>query len=137
MIGSYILEHRSNYSFDIVTSMGMPTSSIYISHIICTHPLMGTILIQKPKATIPQPRKHHLSQENPMMFVGHTMRSYPHTSRGNLLTQKIPQSAPHGLQHPRTPTHDPHLTPTPSRRLKNRKKGLKTFKKSLNSSHRG
>ena len=27
---------------------------------------MGTILIQKPKATMPQLRKHHLSTENPM-----------------------------------------------------------------------
>ena len=35
MISSCILEHRSNYSFDIIMSMGMPASSIYMSHIIC------------------------------------------------------------------------------------------------------
>ena len=35
MINSCILEHRSNYSFDIVTSMGIPASTIYMSHIIC------------------------------------------------------------------------------------------------------
>ena len=35
MIDSCILEHRSHYSFDTVMSMGMPASSIYISHIIC------------------------------------------------------------------------------------------------------
>ena len=45
MIGSCIIELRSHYSFDIVMSMGMLASSIYMSH-----PLMGTILIQKPKS---------------------------------------------------------------------------------------
>ena len=30
---------------------------------------------------------HHYSHD-PMMFIGHMMRSFPHTSRGNLLTQK-------------------------------------------------
>ena len=78
-----------------------------------SYPLMGTILIQKPKSTMPQPRKHHLSTENPMMSVSHTIRSCPHISGGNLLTQKIPHSALHGLHHPRTPIHDPPLDPTP------------------------
>ena len=41
MINSCILEHRSNYSFDIVMSMGIPTSSIYMSHIICISPIVG------------------------------------------------------------------------------------------------
>ena len=41
MIGSCIIEHRSNYSFYIFMSMGMPTSSIYMSHIICISPIDG------------------------------------------------------------------------------------------------
>ena len=49
MIGSCILEHRSNYSFDIVTSMGIPTSSIYMSHIICISPIDGNNINTKTK----------------------------------------------------------------------------------------
>ena len=110
----------------------------YTCHtLFVSHPLMGTILIQKPKSSMPQPRKHHLSPENPMMFVGHTMSSCPHTSRGNMLTQKIPQWSLHDLHHLKTSMHNPHLTPTPSERLKNMKRGLKTPKKSQNISHRG
>ena len=118
MISSCIMEHRSDYYFDIVTSMGIPALSIYMSHIIVSHPFMGTILIQKPKATMPQPRKHHLSAENPMMSVRHTMSSCPDTSGGNLFTQKISHLALHGLHHPRTPMHDPHLTPFDPHTLK-------------------
>ena len=86
---------------------------------------------------MPQPQKHHLYAENPMMSIGHMMSSYPHTSGGNLLTQKIPQWSPHDLHHPNTSKYDPHLTPTPLLRLKNMKRGLKTPKKSQNSFHRG
>ena len=50
MIGSGILEHRSNYSFDIVTSMGMPSSSIYMSHIICISPIDGNHINTKTKS---------------------------------------------------------------------------------------
>ena len=39
---------------------------------------------------MPQPRNHHLYTANPMIYVGHTLSSYPHTSGGNLLTQKYP-----------------------------------------------
>ena len=35
-----------------------------------------------------------------------------------VLSQKIPHSALHGLQHPRTPTHDPHFTPFDPHTLK-------------------
>ena len=49
MIDSCILEHRSNYSFDIVTSMGMPASSIYMSHIICISPIDGNHINTKAK----------------------------------------------------------------------------------------
>ena len=50
MIGSYIIEHRSHYYFDIVTSMGMPTSSIYMSHIICISPIDGNHINTKTKS---------------------------------------------------------------------------------------
>ena len=50
MIGSCILEHRSNYSFDVVTSMGMPASFIYMSHIICISPIDGNHINTKTKS---------------------------------------------------------------------------------------
>ena len=43
------LEHRSNYSFDIVTSMGMPASSIYMSQIICISPIYVNHINTKTK----------------------------------------------------------------------------------------
>ena len=49
MIDSYIIEHRSHYSFDIVTSMGMPVSSIYMPHIICMSPIDGNHINTKTK----------------------------------------------------------------------------------------
>ena len=49
MISSCILEHRSHYSFDIVMSMGMPSSSIYMSHIICISPIDGNHINTKTK----------------------------------------------------------------------------------------
>ena len=49
MIGSCILEHRSHYSFDIVTSMDIPASSIYMSHIICISPINGYHINKKNK----------------------------------------------------------------------------------------
>ena len=110
MTGSCILEHRSNYSFDIIKSMGILARPYTCHTLFVSHRLVGTILIQKPKATMPQPRKHHLSIANPMISIGHMMRSCPHTSGGNMLTQKIPHSALHGLHHPSTPMHNPHFT---------------------------
>ena len=50
MIGSCILEHRSNGSFDIVMSMGMPASSIYMSDIICISPIDGNHINTKTKS---------------------------------------------------------------------------------------
>ena len=49
IIGSCIVEHRSHYSFDIIMSMGMPTSSIYMSHIICISPIDGSHINTKTK----------------------------------------------------------------------------------------
>ena len=50
MIVSCILEHRSHYSFDIVMSMGMPTSFIYMSHIIFISPIDGNHINTKNKS---------------------------------------------------------------------------------------
>ena len=50
MISSCILEHRSHYSFDIVMSMGIPTSSIYMSHIIFISPIHGNHINTKTKS---------------------------------------------------------------------------------------
>ena len=64
---------------------------LYTCHtFVVSHPLMGTKVIQKPKATMLQPWKHHLDTANPMMSIGHTLSSCPHTSRGNMFTQKSP-----------------------------------------------
>ena len=71
-------------------SMGIPAFSIYMSHIYCISPIDGNQINTKTKSTMPQPQKHHLSTANPMMSVGHMLSSYPHTSGGNLLTQKSP-----------------------------------------------
>ena len=49
MIGSCIIEHRSRYSFDIFTSMGMPSLYIYMSHIICISPINGNHINIKTK----------------------------------------------------------------------------------------
>ena len=91
MIGSCIIKHRSHYSFDIVMSMGMPTSSIYMSDMICISPIDGNHINTKTKSHHAPAQEAPPLLENPMMFVGHTMSSCPRTSGGNLLTQKIPQ----------------------------------------------
>ena len=59
MIDSCILEHRSNYYFDIVMSMGMPASSIYMSHINFISPIDGNHINTKTK------RHHAPAQEAP------------------------------------------------------------------------
>ena len=50
MISSCIIKHISHYSFNIVMSMGMPTSSIYMSHIICILPINGNHINAKTKS---------------------------------------------------------------------------------------
>ena len=50
MIGSCILEHRSNDSFDIVMIMGILASSIYMSHIYCISPIDGNHINTKTKS---------------------------------------------------------------------------------------
>ena len=50
MISSCSLEHRSHYSFDIVMSMGIPTLSMYKSHIISISPIDGNHINTKTKS---------------------------------------------------------------------------------------
>ena len=50
MIGSWIIELRSHYSFDIIMSMGMPALSRYMPHIICISPIDGNHFKTKTKS---------------------------------------------------------------------------------------
>ena len=110
-------------------SMGMPASSIYMSHIICISPIDGNHINIKAKSHHPLPRKHHLSPENPMMFVGHTMSSCPHTSGGNLLTQKNPLIISTWPTPPKDiyalPSFDPHTLEKAQKHEKGLKNPLK------------
>ena len=118
MIGSCILEHRSNDYFDIVMSMGMPASSIYMSHIYYISPIDGNQINTKTKS-------HHApaSEASPLRSKAYDVRQpyvelLPSHIRGQSVKPKIPHSALNGLQHPRAPSHDPHITPldpTPSK----------------------
>ena len=128
MIGSCILEHRSHYYFDIVMSMDIPTSSIYMSHMIFILYIDENHINTKTKSDHAPAQKHHLSTANPMIFVGHMMSSHPQTSRDNLLTKKFPHSALHGLHHPRTPMYDPYFTPLDPHTLKMAQKYAKGLK---------
>ena len=79
---------------------------------------------------MPQPRKHHLSIANPMMSIGHMLSSYPHTSGGNILTQKSPTqllmaytTQGHHLTTLISVHKTFHLTPTPPKEPKDEEKG--------------
>ena len=50
MICSCIIEHISHYSFEIVMSMGMLASFIYMSQIICISPIDGNHINTKSKS---------------------------------------------------------------------------------------
>ena len=112
MIGSCILEHRSNDSFDIVTSMGIPASSIYMSHIYCISPIVGNQINSKTK--IP----HALAPEAPLLDSKSYDVRWPYIEllpshiRGQSVNPKIPHIALNGLHHPRTPSHNLHITPS-------------------------
>ena len=107
---------------------------------IVSHPLMGTKLIQKPKSTMPQPQKHHLYTANPMMSIGHTLISCPHTSGRNLFTRKYPTQLSmayttqgHHLTTLISLNQTLHQTPTPPKQPKDEEKGLKPQKGAQNS----
>ena len=94
--------------FDIIMSLGITASSIICHTFFVSHPLLGTNINTKTKI------HHGLNEESTllhrslqslhyphdlMISVSHTMQFYPHTSGGNLLTQKITHLALHGLNH--------------------------------------
>ena len=130
MIDSCILEHRSNDSFDIVTSTGMPTSSIYMSHIYFISPIYGNHINTKTKI------HHALAPEAPPLrnksydVCRPYVELFPSHIRGKYVNPKIPHSSLNGLHHLRTPSHNPHITPsdlplspTPPKEPKNEEKG--------------
>ena len=111
MIDSCILEHRSNYSFDIVTSMGMPASSIYMSHIYCISPIDGNHINTKTKS-------HHAPapEAPPPCSKSYDVRQpyiefLPSHIRGQSINPKMLHIDFNVLHHPRTPSHNPHFTP--------------------------
>ena len=141
MIGSCIIEHRSHYYFDIVMSMGMLTSSIYMSHIICSSPIDGNHINTKTKS-------HHApAQEAPPLH----RKSYdicrpydellPSHIKGKYDNQKNPSLSSTWPTPPKDthaqPSFHPIGSPHPKKGLRISKKGLKTPKKSLNRSLRG
>ena len=111
MVVSCISEHRSNYSFDIVTSMGMPASSIYMLHIIYISPIDGNHINTKtkihhaPALKAPPLRRKSYDVRRPYieLLASHI--------RGQSVNPKIPHTAPNGLHHPRKPSHNTHFTP--------------------------
>ena len=118
MISSCILEHRSNYSFDIVPSMGMPALSIYMSHIICISPIDGNHINTKAKShhapapEAPPPCSKSYDVRRPYVEL------LPSHIRGEFSNPKIPHLALNGLHHPRTPSHNSHITPLNPHTLK-------------------
>ena len=129
MIGSCILEHRSNYYFDIVTSIGMPALSIYMSHIICISPIDGNHINTKTKshhapsqeATSLRRKSYDVCRPYDELLPSH-IRGQSVNRKNTSLSSTWP--TPPKDTHAR-PSFDPILTPTPSRGIKNIKKGLK------------
>ena len=114
MIDSCILEHRSNDSFDIVTSMGMATMySIYISHIYCISPIDGNQINTKTKshhAPAPAPEAPPLYSKSYDVHWPY-IELLPSHIRGQFVDPKIPHLALNRLHNPRTPSHNSHITP--------------------------
>ena len=102
---------RSHYSFDIVTSMGIPSSSIYMSHIICISPIDGNHINTKTKIhhalALEAPPLHSKSYDVHQPYV----ELLPSHIRGKSVNPKIPHIALNGIHHPRTPSHNTHFTP--------------------------
>ena len=113
MMSSCILEHRSNDSFDIVVSMGMPASSIYMSHIYCISPIDGNQINTKTKShhapALEAPPLNNKSYDVHRPYV----ELLPSHIRGQSVNSKIPHIALNGLHHPRTPSHNTHFTHLP------------------------
>ena len=127
--------------FDIVMSMGIPASSIYMSHIICISPVDGNHINTKTKSHhAPAPKAPPLRSKSYDVHQPYD-ELLPSHIRGKCVNPKNPSMISTWPTPPKyiyfTTFHYPYLTPTPLQRLKNMKKGLKTPKKSQNSSHRG
>ena len=91
MVDSCILEHRSNYSFDIVTSMGIPASSIYMSHIICISPIDGNHINTKTKSHhAPSPEAPPLYSESYDVHQPY-IELFPSYIRGKYVNPKNPR----------------------------------------------
>ena len=150
MIDSSILDLRSHYSFDIVTSMGMPTSSIYMSHIYCISPIDGNHINTKTKSHhAPAPEAPPLDSKSYYVSQPY-VELLPSHIRGQYVNPKTP---PHSSQWPTTPKDTtsqhslhsiipsiwpPHLqkSPTmkkrdknPKKRAQNRPPGAKALKR--------
>ena len=105
----------------------------YMSHIICISPIDGNHINTKTKI-------HHAPapEAPPLRSKSYDVRRpyvelLPSHIRGQSVNPKIPHSALNGLHHPRTPSHDPHITPLDPHTLKiaqGWRKGLKTPKRS-------
>ena len=129
MIGSCILEHRSNYSFDIIMSMGMPASSIYMSH-ICISPIDGNQINTKTKSHhAPAPEAPPLHSKSYDVHRPYIELLTSHI-RGQSINPKIPHIALNALHQPRTPLttlislHKTfYLSPTPPKEPKDEEKG--------------
>ena len=108
MIGSCILEHRSNYYFDIVMRMGMATSSIYMSHIICISPIDGNHI--NPKTKI----HHALAPEAPPLHNKSydVYRPYDELLRSHIKGQSVnPKNLSLSSRWP-APSKDTHSRPS-------------------------
>ena len=136
MIGSCILEHRSNDSFDIVMSMGMPASSIYMSCIYCISPIDGNQINTKTKShhapALEAPPLHSKSYDVHQPYV----ELLPSHIRGKFVNTKICLTC---SVYP-TPFADihilTHLTPTPIFNLCFSPNGSKIIKKGLKNPKR-
>ena len=134
MINSCIIEHRSHYYFDNVTSMAMPTLSIYMSHIIYISPIYGNHINTKTKID------HALgSKEPPLHNKSYDVcRPYYELLPSHIRGQSVNPKNPSLSSTWPTPPKDTHDQPSyHSIRPPHPQKGLKAPKQSLNNSPMG
>ena len=108
IIDCCIIKHRSHYSFDIVTSMGIPASSIYMSHIICITPIDGNHINTKTKI-------HHspAAEAPPLRSKSYDVRRpYGEILPSHIRGQSVhPKNPPLNSTWP-TPPKDTHTRPS-------------------------
>ena len=108
MIGSSIIELRSHYYFDIVMSMGMPASSIYMSHIIFISPIDGNHINTKTKihhAPAPEAPSHRSKSYN-------GRRPYDELLPSHIRGQSVNPKNPSLSSTWPTPLKDTHARPS-------------------------